>query len=204
MLRAVLKRFPMARSPLYGLLTRPLISARLRAALPYLPAGARVLDAGCGLAGLAARLPSYVGCDRNPEVLERNAALFPGVPFVAWDVDRDEPPRLLAGRRFDVALMLALLEHLADPARALGRVAGLLSPGGRIVATTPHPAGRVLLGMGARLGWLSAHAAEEHEALLGRRELEAAAGQAGLTLACYRRFLLGLNQLAVFVAREAA
>ena len=182
-----------------GLLTRSLIRARLGAALGSVPRGARVLDVGCGLTDLASRLPSYVGCDQWDEVLEENRRRHPRGRFLAWDVlATDAPEEVRAASPFDAVLMLALLEHLADPAAALRRAAPLLAPGGRVVVTTPHPAGRRPLEAGAALGLLSRHAAEEHDALLGRTELAAAGEAAGLVLAEYRRFLLGLNQLAVF------
>jgi len=182
-----------------GLLTRPLIRARLSAALGAVAAGASVLDVGCGLTNLASRLPSYVGCDRWEEVLEENRRRHPRARFFAWDVlATDAPEDVRAAGPFDAVLMLALLEHLADPAAALRRAAPLLAPGGRVVVTTPHPVGHAPLEVGAALGLLSRHAAEEHDALLGRAELAAAGEASGLRLAEYRRFLLGLNQLAVF------
>jgi 2-polyprenyl-3-methyl-5-hydroxy-6-metoxy-1,4-benzoquinol methylase len=182
-----------------GLLTRPLVRARLGAALRAFPADARVLDVGCGLTDLAARLPAYVGCDRWREVLEECRRRHPHATFLEWDVlASDAPAAVRAAGPFDAVLMLALLEHLADPAAALRRAAPLLAGGGRIVVTTPHPAGRAPLEAGAALGLLSRHAAEEHDALLGRAELAGAGTAAGLVLASYRRFLLGLNQLAVF------
>ena len=182
-----------------GLLTRPLIGARISAALGAIPSGARVLDVGCGLTDLASRLPSYVGCDRWEEVLEENRRRHPCARFLAWDVLASEAPEdVRAAGPYDAILMLALLEHLADPAAALRRAATLLAPGGRVVVTTPHPVGHAPLEAGAALGLLSRHAAEEHDALLGRAELAAAGETAGLALAAYRRFLLGLNQLAVF------
>ena len=185
-----------------GLLTRPLIRARLGAALGVVPPGARVLDIGCGLTDLAARLPAYVGCDRWEDVLGENRRRHPHAGFYAWDVLASEAPaEVRAAGPFEVVLMLALLEHLVDPAAALRRAAPLLAPGGRIVVTTPHPVGRAPLEAGAALGLLSRHAAEEHDALLGRAELAAAGEKAGLALVSYRRFLLGLNQLAVFERR---
>lgn len=182
-----------------GLLTRQLIRARLAAALALVPRGARVLDLGCGLSDLAARLPSYVGCDRWPEILVENRRRHPEARFLAWDVLASEPPdEVRAAGPFDVVLMLALLEHLSDPAAALRRAASLLAPSGRVVVTTPHPLGHAPLEAGAALGLLSRHAAEEHDALLSREALEAAGAAAGLRLASYRRFLFGLNQLAAF------
>ena len=80
----------------------------------------------------------------------------------------------------------------------LARLSPLLSPSGRLVATTPHPSGRWPLEAGAALGLLSSHAHDEHERLLGEADLGDAGRGAGLALIVYRRFLFGMNQLAVF------
>jgi SAM-dependent methyltransferase len=180
-------------------LTRHVQRARLDAVRPYLEAGAGpVLDVGCGLTDLPGTVPSYTGCDRNPEILGLNRTRFPSISFFAWDVSASEPPEpLRMAGPFATILMLALLEHLPDPASALRRAVSLLRPDGRLVVTTPHPAGRLPLEIGAAVGLLSKHAAGEHEALLSRAGLERAAESAGLRVKVYRRFLLGGNQLAV-------
>jgi SAM-dependent methyltransferase len=189
-------------TPYFGLLTRRVQRARLAAALPHVSPGARLLDLGCGLTDLPARFASYVGCDRNPVVLSEMRRRHPAASFAAWDLDADDPPpEVLAGAPYDAILMLAILEHLPSPARALGRAAALLASGGRLLATTPHPLGRLPLEAGARLGLLSRHADEEHETLLDRAALERAAASAGLALTAYSRFLAGLNQLAVLTRR---
>ena len=68
----------------YGLLTRRVGDARLKAALPHLPTGGtgRVLDVGCGLTDLAARIADYVGCDRNADVLAAAAEEISGERFL--------------------------------------------------------------------------------------------------------------------------
>lgn len=188
----------------YGLLTRRVQRARLDVVRPYLEEGAGpVLDIGCGLTDLPGTVPSYTGCDRNSKVLDLNRARFPSVPFISWDVSASEPPEpLLAAGPFATILMLALLEHLPEPAVALRRAASLLRPDGRLVVTTPHPVGYFPLVLGAAVGLLSRHAAGEHEALLSRLGLEGAAIAAGLRTIAYRRFLLGGNQLAVLGLRR--
>lgn len=187
------------RSPFYGRLTVRVGAARLAAALPHVPPGARVLDLGCGLTDLPSRLPSYVGCDRSPEILLVQRARFPSAVFFEWDfAESDAPVGLAAQGPFDVVLLLAVLEHVAKPHRLVARAVSLLGPGGRLVVTTPHPLGRLPLETGAALGLLSPHARDEHETLLGRAALEEAGRSAGVSLVLYRRFLLGLNQLAVF------
>jgi SAM-dependent methyltransferase len=189
-------------APYFGLLTRRVQRARLAAALPHVAHLARLLDLGCGLTDLPARFPSYVGCDRNPLVLSEMRRRHPAASFACWDVDAEEaPPEVLSGAPYDAVLMLAILEHLPSPARALSRAAKVLVPGGRIVATTPHPFGQLPLEAGARLGLLSRHADEEHETLLDRAALERAADAAGLVVTAYSRFLAGLNQLAVLTRR---
>ena len=187
------------RSPFYGRLTVRVGAARLAAALPHVPPGARVLDLGCGLTDLPSRLPSYVGCDRSPEILLVQRARFPSAVFFEWDfAESDAPVGLAAQGPFDVVLLLAVLEHVAKPHRLVARAVSLLGPGGRLVVTTPHPLGRLPLETGAALGLLSPYARDEHETLLGRAALEEAGRSAGVSLVLYRRFLLGLNQLAVF------
>lgn len=182
-----------------GLLTRPLIEARLAAVRPFLAEGARLLDVGCGLTGLPRRAGPYLGCDRSREILDENRRRHPDARFALWDVESEEvPDTIRAAGPFDVVLLLALLEHLAEPARAVARMAPLLSESGRLVVTTPSPLGRTPLEIGAAFGLLSRHAADEHEALLSWADLEAAGSAAGLRLVHHRRFLLGLNQVAVF------
>jgi SAM-dependent methyltransferase len=188
-----------ARSPFYGRFTRRIGAARLAAALPHVPAGARVLDVGCGLTDLPGRLLSYVGCDRDPDVLRLQRSRFPFSNFFEWDFERGVAPSPLAEKGpFDVVLLLAVLEHVAEPRRVLGWAADLLAVGGKAIVTTPHPHGRLALEAGAALGLLSSHAHEEHKDLLSRKDLESAGRSAGLCLISYRRFLLGMNQLAVF------
>ena len=184
-------------SPFFGLLTEKVQAARLRAAEPYLRNASRVLDIGCGLTDLPGRFLAYVGCDRNEIVLAENRRRFPDARFVGWDVAAAEAPEGVE-TGFDVILMLAILEHLKDPAAALARAGAFLSPTGVLVTTTPHPLGHLPLEVGARIGLLSPHADEEHEMLLDRKALLRAGASAGLTLTTYRRFLLGLNQLAVY------
>jgi SAM-dependent methyltransferase len=163
------------------------------------PDGARVLDVGCGLTDLPGRLPEYTGCDRDPDVLAAQRERFPKSDFFEWDIARSAAPAALQAKApFGGILLLAVLEHVADPPAVLSRLSPLLSPGGRLIATTPHPIGRWPLEAGAALGLLSSHARDEHENLLSREDLEAAGRAAGLPSISYGRFLLGMNQLAVF------
>ena len=84
------------------------------------------------------------------------------------------------------------------PAAVLARLSPLLSPGGRLVVTTPHPLGRLPLEAGAALGLLSRTPTTSTSASSAARTSRTRGVGAGLALVLYRRFLFGMNQLAVF------
>lgn len=179
-----------------GLLSPLLAKIRTRAAAPYLEG--RVLDFGCGAGLLAALVPPemYLGVDRDRQSLERAKREHPAHRFIA------APPRVEEGG-FDTIVLLAVIEHIPRPGEFLAMLSSLLArgPSSRIVCTTPHPCVDRLHRAGSRAGLFSRAAGEEHGPLFDRRALETLAGEAGLSLVRYRRFLLGLNQLALF-ARE--
>ena len=174
-----------------GLLSPFLREQRLKAALPFV--AGRVFDCGCGAGNLASHCDpgSYVGFDVDAQALDVARANHPAHTFV------DAMP---ATGAFDAVVALAVIEHVPDPPAFLRQLARLLAPGGCIVLTTPHPSLRWAHELGAKFGIFSAEAAEEHEALLDRRSVDAAAREAGLVLRSARRFLFGANQLFVLAA----
>jgi len=135
-------------SQLYHLVTIPAIYKGLMAALGAerarqrlarelykVPAGAKVLDVGCGPGSLLPYLPEvdYTGIDLNARHIEHARARYVGVGrFLVGDATRN-----LHGEAgtFDVVLMQALLHHMDDDqARGtLRRLCELLKPGGRLV-----------------------------------------------------------------------
>ncbi|MCK9538766.1 class I SAM-dependent methyltransferase [Dokdonella sp.] len=171
-----------------GLLSPFLRRQRMAAARPWLQGS--VFDFGCGSGALAAGLPpgAYCGHDADPAVLGLAQARHPQHRFVA------EVP---ASGDWDTVACLAVIEHCAEPAAFLSRLAALAREGGRIVLTTPHPAYEIFHDAGARIGLFSHDASEEHEVLLDRGALQALADAAGLAMTHYRRFLFGANQLCV-------
>ena len=168
-------------------------SRRLRMARPFLRG--RVLDYGCSSGALAdlCRPDAYLGVDINEEALEAARAAHPQYEF---------DNKVSEHERFDVIAGLAVLEHVHDPVEQLTRWSGMLTPGGRIVLTTPHPSFEWVLTFGAKLRLFDRHSLEEHEDLLDRARMQELAGAAGLELETYRRFLLGANQL--FVLRPTS
>lgn len=103
----------------------------------------RALDIGCGtgrqLIDLADRIAGGVGIDLSPAMIARareNAAGLDGVEFQVGDVAALDPETL---GRFDLIAFVGSLEHVRDPAAALGTAARLLAPGGALVVIMPHP-----------------------------------------------------------------
>jgi GMP synthase-like glutamine amidotransferase/SAM-dependent methyltransferase len=107
-----------------------------------LPAGATVLDVGCGtgralpaLAGAGAGL--VVGVDVTPEMLE--VARTRAATLVVGDAARLP----LADGSVDAVFAAGLVTHLADPVAGLRELARVTRPGGRLAVF--HPIGRAAL-----------------------------------------------------------
>jgi SAM-dependent methyltransferase len=103
------------------------------------PAGSRVLEAGCGTGAqtviLAANSPGAVitSIDISPDSIRRaeehvRDAGITNVTFQAGDIFH--PP--FAPESFDHVFVCFVLEHLADPRRALAALRPLIRPGGTI------------------------------------------------------------------------
>jgi 2-polyprenyl-6-hydroxyphenyl methylase/3-demethylubiquinone-9 3-methyltransferase len=107
--------------------------------LRHVPAGARVLDLGCGAGEFAAALRAAgatpVGVDVAREALRRAAARDPALDLRLW---RAGEPLPAEDATFDVAWAGEVLEHVVDLAPWLSEVRRALRPGGVLLATTPH------------------------------------------------------------------
>ncbi|MCC6215679.1 MAG: methyltransferase domain-containing protein [Polyangiaceae bacterium] len=142
--------------------------------------GAAILEVGCG-AGFSAEYlrgaySRFVGIDHSEGLVqharERHGA--PGVEFHAVSAARFEPHE-----PFDVVLLVGVLHHLEEPARAVAHMATWLRPGGFVVANEPHPGNPVV-------GWLRrarkrvdpAYSADQRE--LAEEELVRVYVEAGL------------------------
>jgi ubiquinone/menaquinone biosynthesis C-methylase UbiE len=109
--------------------------------------GWTVIDCGCGPVGALALLAELVGpagrvvgIDFSEPTIQRArsvvaAAGLDNVELFAGDIHELDAAAL--GGPFDLAFTRAFLMHQADPARTLRRIAGLVRPGGWIVAHEP-------------------------------------------------------------------
>ncbi|MFE3327002.1 class I SAM-dependent methyltransferase [Streptomyces sp. NPDC059176] len=113
--------------------------ARLCAAL--VPAGARVLDAGCGTGRVMIRLAELgydcVGVDRDASMLAVAQQEAPGLPWFHADLVGFDPGPLGIAAAFDLVVAAGNVFPLLAPgteATVVERLASALRPGGLIVA----------------------------------------------------------------------
>ncbi len=127
----------------------PDFERRRRFLLDELRDGDRVLDLGCGdatFAGLAAGAGAtrVVAADVAEAALARAAARFPQLELELVPFDGPLP---FADGAFELVWSSEVIEHVADTARWLSEVRRVLTPGGRLLLTTPdHGRLRLLLG----------------------------------------------------------
>jgi methionine biosynthesis protein MetW len=111
-----------------------------RAALDALPQGGAILDVGCAHGGLLAACAGRAGRRVGIEVSGVAAAAARRVADEVVEGDVSDPKLSLGDERFDVVVLGDVVEHLAEPERALARARAWLRPGGRVVVSVPNVA----------------------------------------------------------------
>jgi SAM-dependent methyltransferase len=189
--------------------------------------GWTAIDCGCGpIGGLAVMAEMVgpggriVGVDFNPAAVQRargvvSALELGNVEVVAGDLHQLDPAAL--GGPFDLAYSRLFLMHQADPVRTLRRIAGLLRPGGWLVAQealripTPrsHPHLEALTGYWNLIYELLDRAGVPSGIVedLPRSAREAGfeiAGMSGCFLTADPEMVLGLHAATLAAARERA
>jgi 2-polyprenyl-3-methyl-5-hydroxy-6-metoxy-1,4-benzoquinol methylase len=111
-------------------------------AIGRVPANSRVLDLGVADGSVAAIL-NDMGCqvwgvELDPEAAEAARSVCQDV--VVADLNTFEMAEHFGEQRFDVVLMLDILEHLSDPATVMGRVKAVVAEGGWGIVSLPNVA----------------------------------------------------------------
>jgi len=117
------------------------------------PAGARVLEVGCGTGDLLAGLSPAegVGIDLSLRMVERARRKHPGLSFFVADAETLEVPELF-GQTFDYVVMSDVVGQLRDVWSALRAVRRFCNPRTRLLVTYYNFAWEPVLRAGARLG----------------------------------------------------
>lgn len=111
-------------------------------AIGRVPANSRVLDLGAADGSVAATLVD-MGCrvwGIEVDPVAANKARESCVDVVVEDLNGLDLAGKFGDQKFDVVLMLDILEHLMDPVSVLGQVAGVLDDGGWGVMSLPNVA----------------------------------------------------------------
>lgn len=157
-----------------------------------------ILDVGCGydVQHLCSKGSKYVGVDINKSLLESLRTRYPWLTFLCVDVDNEDLPPL-SDTKFDTILLVALIEHLANPQRILRQISRLLKADGKLVITTATPLGDCIHNLLALWGLTSKHALKDHKTFYSRQDLAELLTPLGFDIDVYQKFELGLNQLVV-------
>lgn len=147
------------------------------AELVDLRAGPRVLDVGCFtgdfLQVLRQRGADVYGVELQAEAVAVANRQLPGRVFAATLESRDFPQ--LA---YDVITLLAVIEHVPDPAAMVDRCCQLLAPGGVLMIETPNSGALLARALGKR--W-PPYAPVEHLHLFSAQALQSLLAQRGFT-----------------------
>jgi SAM-dependent methyltransferase len=102
-----------------------------------------VLEIGSGIGNLSRLIiqnaSSVVLSDMEPHYLDALGRTFGGderVTVAPFDLDAEPGPGI-ADRRFDAIVAVNVIEHIRDDQALVGRLAGLLKPGGKLAVYVP-------------------------------------------------------------------
>lgn len=159
-----------------------------------------VLDLGCGfqarmLRDLLPRIGAGVGVDVQ---ISPEAKQTPRLSFYEQTVEQVLP--LLPAQRFDVVLMVSVLEHLWEPQQILTACYQLLKPGGSLVVNVPNWRGKFFLEFSAfKLGLSPAVEMDDHKMYYDKHDLWPLLVRAGFAPSriSLRYHKFGLNLFAV-------
>jgi SAM-dependent methyltransferase len=104
-------------------------------AVAYFPGGARVLDIAAGSGALSQRLLD-LGFHLSATDFVRANFKLDNVPF--FTADLNEPFAATHHERYQGIIACEILEHLENPRHVARQCFQLLTPGGRMVLTTPN------------------------------------------------------------------
>jgi len=168
---------------------------RFRAAAPHIQDGSAVCDLGCGAGApflnyVKSRIVSGVGLDEYTGQSPQGK-----ISIMHADITASLP---VGSAQFDHVTMLAVLEHLAQPASVLGEAYRILRPGGSLIMTWPSSAVDPILEILTRIGLVNNELGfEQHQPRIPLEKLKSMLTSIGFRRFESGRFELGLNNWVV-------
>lgn len=178
----------------FNLLDKFIRHLRLRKIRPYFKEKKVVADLGCGdgsvLKFLSSKIKIGYGLDKNIlELKEKN------LYFSCQDITESLP---LENERFEIVLLLAVLEHLVNPISLFKEIKRILKTEGLLILTTPTPKSQGLLEFLAfKLKLISQKEIKEHKHYYSQRELIDLLRENDLKILKMESFCFGFNTLAI-------
>lgn len=155
-----------------------------------------------------------IGCGINPVLLNDPAIIMQkkvGIDFLVTNssnnnielrqANLDQFPLPIKDAEFDVITMLAVLEHLNNPANVIAECFRGLKPEGKLIITTPSPISKPILESLARLHLISYEGVFDHKHYYKKSEIFALLNQASFSDIKIWHVALGLNTVAVAVKK---
>ena len=168
-------------------------SLRFAKVQPHIPKGARLLDIGAGDGSFLQTLGGHIQWGVGIDPLLPTAYQTPSYRLICGDFPCD----FSVSGHFDVITLLAVIEHL--PRAVLQEVVAacwqILSPGGQVIITVPHPCVDRILAVLKFLRIIHGLALEEHH---GFDPEELPEFFDGWRLVKKERWELGCNYLFIF------
>ena len=164
---------------------------RFRAAAPHIRAGSAVCDLGCGtgapfLEYIESRIVSGVGLDEHAGISPRIK-----ITILPADITASLP---LGNAQFDHVTMLAVLEHLTQPASVLAEAFRILRPHGSLILTWPSPIVDPILEVLTRLKVVHRELGfDQHQPRIPTKKLIEMLKEIGFTRFEHGTFEMGLN-----------
>lgn len=151
-----------------------------------------LLDFGCGDCFLLKYLDNtkynYTGYDINNVLLEEIR-------------NRDKKINLtnkIDNGKYDVIVLSAVIEHLSDPMKTVSKLKlNLRDSNSIIIITTPNKYFDFIHEIGAKLGFFSKEAAEEHHIMFSKNDLFNFAKKINFEVIFFKYFLFYANQILV-------
>lgn len=98
----------------------------------HFPAGADLLDVGCGTGWVSDHFTNYTGVDGSPDAVKAAGELGRNVSLLDL-----AGPLPFGDNSFDGAILKDILEHVPDPVMTVRDVYRVLKPGGIVFASSP-------------------------------------------------------------------